>query len=145
VFRSVIDFAHQHGQFPRHLSLFEGAIMPVESIATPGSGHLKLTGSLGEVRPELVHPYYPGLKHHVFFYRLSMRARNSRLAGSRCTRMISGLRISVRWTAADTGCHDRCTFSPSCVCSEEGWAECRCRHGTHAFFPPSQVTQQEDW
>ena len=29
----------------------EGATMPVESIATPGSGHLKLTGSLGEVRP----------------------------------------------------------------------------------------------
>ena len=30
----------------------EGATMPVESIATPGSGHLKLTGSLGEVRPK---------------------------------------------------------------------------------------------
>jgi hypothetical protein len=34
----------------------EGAIMPVESIATPGSGHLKLIGSLDEVRPELAHP-----------------------------------------------------------------------------------------
>ena len=33
----------------------EGATMPVESIATPGSGHLKLTGSLGEVRPAIVH------------------------------------------------------------------------------------------
>ena len=32
----------------------EGEIMPVESIATPGSGHLKLTGSLGDVRPELI-------------------------------------------------------------------------------------------
>ena len=31
----------------------EGATMPVESIVTPGSGHLKLTGSLGEVRPVL--------------------------------------------------------------------------------------------
>jgi ATP-dependent Lon protease len=30
----------------------EGATMPVESIATPGSGHLKLTGSLGEVGPK---------------------------------------------------------------------------------------------
>jgi ATP-dependent Lon protease len=29
--------------------------MSVESIATPGSGHLKLTGSLGKVRPELAH------------------------------------------------------------------------------------------
>jgi ATP-dependent Lon protease len=28
----------------------EGEIMPVESIATPGNGNLKLTGSLGEVR-----------------------------------------------------------------------------------------------
>jgi ATP-dependent Lon protease len=43
----------------------EGAIMPVESIATPGSGHLKLTGSLGKVRPELTHSYYPQLK--LFF------------------------------------------------------------------------------
>ena len=34
----------------------EGEIMPVESIATPGSGHLKLTGSLGDVRPELIIP-----------------------------------------------------------------------------------------
>jgi ATP-dependent Lon protease len=34
----------------------EGAIMPVESIATHGSGHLKLTSPLGEVRPELAHP-----------------------------------------------------------------------------------------
>ena len=32
----------------------EGATMPVESIATPGSGHLKLTRSLGEVRPATV-------------------------------------------------------------------------------------------
>jgi ATP-dependent Lon protease len=31
----------------------EGA-MPVESIATPSSGLLKLTGSLGEVRPDLI-------------------------------------------------------------------------------------------
>ncbi|KAH9022773.1 ATP-dependent protease La [Lactarius pseudohatsudake] len=31
----------------------EGEIMPVESIATPGSGHLKLTGSLGDVSAEL--------------------------------------------------------------------------------------------
>jgi ATP-dependent Lon protease len=36
-----------------------GAIILVESIATPGSGHLKLTGSHGEVRPELARPYYP--------------------------------------------------------------------------------------
>ena len=28
----------------------EGEIMPVESIATPGNGNLKLTGSLGDVR-----------------------------------------------------------------------------------------------
>jgi len=28
----------------------EGKIMPVESIATPGNGNLKLTGSLGDVR-----------------------------------------------------------------------------------------------
>ena len=34
----------------------EGEIMPVESIATPGSGHLKLTGSLGDVRLELIIP-----------------------------------------------------------------------------------------
>jgi hypothetical protein len=32
----------------------EGVTIPVESIASPGSGHLKLTGSLGEVRPELI-------------------------------------------------------------------------------------------
>ena len=31
-----------------------GEIIPVESIATPGSGHLKLTGSLGDVRPKFV-------------------------------------------------------------------------------------------
>ena len=34
----------------------EGEIMPVESIATPGSGHLKPTGSLGDVRLELIIP-----------------------------------------------------------------------------------------
>ena len=28
----------------------EGEIVPVESIATPGDGNLKLTGSLGDVR-----------------------------------------------------------------------------------------------
>ena len=28
----------------------EGGILPVESIAIPGTGRLKLTGSLGEVR-----------------------------------------------------------------------------------------------
>jgi hypothetical protein len=28
--------------------------MPVESIATPGSRYLKLTRSLGEVRPDLI-------------------------------------------------------------------------------------------
>ena len=28
----------------------EGEIMPIESIATPGNGNLKLTGSLGDVR-----------------------------------------------------------------------------------------------
>jgi ATP-dependent Lon protease len=44
----------------------EGAIMPVESIATPGRGYLKLTGSLGDVCPELIHSYYPGLIHRVF-------------------------------------------------------------------------------
>jgi hypothetical protein len=43
----------------------EGATMPVGSIATPGSGHLKLTGSFGEVRPELTHPYYLRLIHRV--------------------------------------------------------------------------------
>jgi hypothetical protein len=75
-----------------------GAIIPVESIVTPGSGHLKLTGSLGEVRRELVHPYYHGLIHRVFFFRLSRRARSSCLARSRHTRMISRSRISVRWT-----------------------------------------------
>ncbi|KAH9027501.1 ATP-dependent protease La [Lactarius deliciosus] len=32
----------------------EGEIMPVESIATPGSGHLKLTGSLGDVCLNLI-------------------------------------------------------------------------------------------
>jgi ATP-dependent Lon protease len=32
----------------------EGVMMPVESITTPGSGHLKLTGSLGEVCPDLI-------------------------------------------------------------------------------------------
>ena len=33
------------------IGMGEGATMPVESIATPGSGHLKLTGLLGEVSP----------------------------------------------------------------------------------------------
>lgn len=33
----------------------EGEIMPVESMATPGNGNLKLTGSLGEVRSFLLH------------------------------------------------------------------------------------------
>lgn len=32
----------------------EGEIMPVESIATPGNGNLKLTGSLGDVRSFLL-------------------------------------------------------------------------------------------
>jgi len=34
----------------------EGEIMPVESIATPGNGNLKLTGSLGDVRPSMEEP-----------------------------------------------------------------------------------------
>ena len=77
----------------------EGAIMPVESIATPGSGHLKLTGSLGEVRPELARPcLLPTSRFFSFLFRLSRRAQSSRLVGSRRTRMISGSRISVRWT-----------------------------------------------
>jgi ATP-dependent Lon protease len=37
----------------------EGEIMPAESIVTPGGGHLKLTGSLGDVRPQLGHPGNP--------------------------------------------------------------------------------------
>jgi ATP-dependent Lon protease len=45
----------------------EGAIMPVESIATPGSGHLKLTGSLGDVRPEFARPSYPRLIYIALF------------------------------------------------------------------------------
>ena len=46
----------------------EGAIMPVESIATPGSGHLKLTGSLGEVRPEHAHAYLPSQTDKLRFF-----------------------------------------------------------------------------
>ncbi|KAH9029165.1 Lon protease C-terminal proteolytic domain-containing protein [Lactarius pseudohatsudake] len=40
----------------------EGEIMPVESIATPGSGHLKLTGSLGDVCLNLGRPYFQVIK-----------------------------------------------------------------------------------
>lgn len=36
----------------------EGEIMPVESIAVPGNGKLKLTGSLGNVRISLLFNYY---------------------------------------------------------------------------------------
>jgi ATP-dependent Lon protease len=35
----------------------EGGILPVETIAVPGSGRLKLTGSLGEVRPRIPQLY----------------------------------------------------------------------------------------
>jgi hypothetical protein len=48
----------------------------MESIVTPGSGHLKLTGSHGEVCPELARLYYPRLKYRSFF-RLSRRALNA--------------------------------------------------------------------
>ena len=36
----------------------EGEIMPVESIATPGNGSLKLTGSLGDVRSLSYYPFF---------------------------------------------------------------------------------------
>ncbi len=64
----------------------EGEIMPVESIATPGSGHLKLTGSLGDVRPE--HPYFQVARLKCRVFRRSRRARSSRLVVSRRTRII---------------------------------------------------------
>jgi hypothetical protein len=61
----------------------------MESIVTPGSGHLKLTGSHGEVCPELACLYYPRLKYRIF---LGYQGEcGMRIAGSRCTHMILGL------------------------------------------------------
>ncbi|KAI0270715.1 Lon protease C-terminal proteolytic domain-containing protein [Gloeopeniophorella convolvens] len=44
----------------------EGEIMPVESIATPGSGHLKLTGSLGDVIKESAELALSWVKTHAY-------------------------------------------------------------------------------
>ncbi|KAH9039666.1 ribosomal protein S5 domain 2-type protein [Lactarius pseudohatsudake] len=44
----------------------EGEIMPVESIATPGSGHLKLTGSLGDVIKESAELALSWVKTHSY-------------------------------------------------------------------------------
>ncbi|KAF8262462.1 Lon protease C-terminal proteolytic domain-containing protein [Lactarius quietus] len=44
----------------------EGEIMPVESIATPGSGHLKLTGSLGDVIKESAEIALSWVKNHSY-------------------------------------------------------------------------------
>jgi ATP-dependent Lon protease len=55
----------------------EGKLMPVESIATPGSGNLKLTSLLGMC------VLWASLKFYWCFSRLSKRARSSRLVGSR--------------------------------------------------------------
>jgi hypothetical protein len=41
----------------------EGEIMPVESMATPGNGNLKLTGSLGDVR----FPWFTRTKRRLSF------------------------------------------------------------------------------
>ncbi|KAI0298983.1 Lon protease C-terminal proteolytic domain-containing protein [Multifurca ochricompacta] len=44
----------------------EGEIMPVESIATPGNGHLKLTGSLGDVIKESAELALSWVKMHSY-------------------------------------------------------------------------------
>ncbi|KAH9022788.1 ATP-dependent protease La [Lactarius pseudohatsudake] len=44
----------------------EGEIMPVENIATPGSGHLKLTGSLGDVIKESAELALSWVKTHSY-------------------------------------------------------------------------------
>ncbi|KLO17734.1 ATP-dependent protease La [Schizopora paradoxa] len=44
----------------------EGGVMPVESIAVPGSGHLKLTGSLGEVIKESGELALSWVKTHAY-------------------------------------------------------------------------------
>ncbi|KAF8487020.1 ATP-dependent protease La [Russula ochroleuca] len=44
----------------------EGEIMPVESIATPGNGNLKLTGSLGEVIKESAELALSWVKTHAY-------------------------------------------------------------------------------
>jgi len=44
----------------------EGEIMPVESIATPGSGNLKLTGSLGDVIKESAELALSWVKTHAY-------------------------------------------------------------------------------
>jgi hypothetical protein len=74
----------------------EGEIMPVESIATPGNGNLKLTGSLGDVR--IISPVEEGVDHltSVWLCRFSRRARSSRSVGSRRTRTTLGSPISGR-------------------------------------------------
>jgi len=75
----------------------EGEIMPIESIATPGNGNLKLTGSLGDVRSlPLVFHGRGGVLILWWPCRLSRRARSSRSAGSRRTRMILASPISTR-------------------------------------------------
>ena len=47
------------------LTLGEGKIIPVESIATSGRGQYKLTGSLGDVHPEFIPPMEPD-RNEVF-------------------------------------------------------------------------------
>ena len=44
----------------------EGGILPVETIAVPGSGHLKLTGSLGDVIKESAELALSWVKRHAY-------------------------------------------------------------------------------
>jgi ATP-dependent Lon protease len=58
----------------------EGGILPVETIALPGSGRLKLTGSLGDVSIRLIFGIWRRCVDAdclVHFHRLSRRAENS--------------------------------------------------------------------
>jgi ATP-dependent Lon protease len=51
--------------------LGEGEIMPVESMATPGNGTLKLTGSLGDVRSPFL-PFFNPVGEAAFLISLSL-------------------------------------------------------------------------
>jgi len=85
----------------------KGATMPVESIATPGSGHLRLTGSLGEVIRESAELALSWVKTHS--YNLGITSK----------RVQDPLRIQD--AMIDVHFH-----LP--VGSEEGWAQCGFRH-----------------
>ena len=67
----------------------EGGILPVETMIVPGSGRLKLTGSLGEVCGLLLTSSSSFVVTNLGFYRSSKKAVKSPSPGSKPTHTTS--------------------------------------------------------